>query len=159
MDDASFEQHVPDDELEAVRLQLAGLGQEPLPGDVATRLDARLAAELSATPLAARRSRRRRLRIGASLSAAVAVAAAVVFALSTGGGGHPAPESSALRSSVAASAQVADSAGTTAVAAKTAAGATSVAPARKQCPPASRTGGDRPRAACPGARGGHARAV
>ena len=97
MDDASFEQQVPDDELEAVRLQLAGLGQEPLPGDVATRLDARLAAELSATPLAARRSRRRRLRVGASLSAAAAVAAAVVFALSTGGGGHPAPEASALQ--------------------------------------------------------------
>ena len=160
MDDASFEQQVPDAELEAVRLQLAGLGQEPLPGDVATRLDARLTAELSATPLAARRSRRRRLRVGASLSAAAAVAAAVVFALSTGGGGRPAPEASALQSSVAASAQVADSAAaTTAVAAKSAAGATSVAPARKHCPPASRKGGDRPRAACPGARGGHARAV
>jgi len=158
VDDASFEQQVPDDELEAVRLQLAGLGRQPLPGTVATHLDARLAAELSATPLAARRSRRRRLRVGASLSAAVAVAAAVVFALSTGGG-HPAPEASALQSSVAASAQVADSAATTAVAAKSAAGATSVAPARKQCPPASRTGGGRPRAACPGARGGHARAV
>jgi hypothetical protein len=159
VDDASFEQQVPDNELEAVRLQLAGLGQEPLPGDVATRLDARLAAELSATPLAARRSRRRRLRVGASLSAAVAVAAAVVFALSTGGGGHPAPEASALQRTVAASAQVADSAATTAVAAKSAAGATSIAPARKHCPPASRKGGDRPRAACPGARGGHARAV
>jgi hypothetical protein len=27
------------------------------------------------------------------------------------------------------------------------------------CPPASRRGGSRPTAACPGARGGHARAV
>jgi hypothetical protein len=159
VDDASIEPDVPDEELEAVRLQLAGLGQEPLPGDVAARLDARLAAELSETPLAARRQRRRQLRIGASLSAAAAVAAAVVFALSSGGGGHPAPEAAALPSTVPPSAQVADSAATTAVAAKAAAGAASVAPARKHCPPASRTAGDRPRAGCPGARGGHARAV
>ncbi|HET6174250.1 MAG TPA: hypothetical protein VFD90_16685 [Gaiellales bacterium] len=154
----SFEGRTPDDELEAVRRELAGLGQEPLPPAVATRLDARLDAELSATPLSARRVRRHRLRIGASLSAAVAVAAGIVFALGTGGGGQPAPEASALHSTAKSAA--ADSTGTTKVAVnKVVAGAASAAPAGKRCAPASQTGGDRPRAACPGARGGHARAV
>jgi hypothetical protein len=154
VDDVGFEGQVPEDELEAVRRELAGLGQQPLPPAVALRLDARLAAELSATPLARRRSRRR-LRLGASLSAAAAVAAAIVFALSSGSG-RPAPEAAALRSSAPAAA--ADSAATTAVAAKTAVGAAgAVAP--EKCSPPSRTAGGRPRAACPGARGGHARAV
>ena len=39
---------------------LAELGEQPLPPAVAARLDARLAAELDASPLAARRARRRR---------------------------------------------------------------------------------------------------
>ena len=158
MDDASVERPASDDELEQVRRELAGLGQVPLPPGVATRLDARLAAELSATPLAVRRSRRRRVGIGASLTAAAAIAAAVVFALSTGGGSHQAPEAAALRSSSTVAAAAADSAATTAAAAKTAAGTASASSA-KACRPPSRTDGGRPRAACPGARGGHARAV
>ena len=148
---------VPDDELEAVRRELAGLGREPLPAPVATRLDARLAAELSSSPLSARRTRRRHVQLGASLSAVAAVAAAVVFALSTSGGGHPAPEAAALGSSVASPKVAAARAGAADSAAKTA--VTSVPLSAKRCPPASRTGGDRPRAGCPGARGGHARAV
>jgi hypothetical protein len=159
VDDASFERPASADELEQVRRELAGLGQVPLPPGVATRLDARLAAELSATPLAGRRSRRRHVGIGASLTAAAAIAAAVVFALGTGGGsGRQAPEAAALRSSSTVAAAAADSAATTAAAAKTAAGSASASPA-KACPPPSQTGGGRPRAACPGARGGHARAV
>jgi hypothetical protein len=155
MDDVSFEGDVPDDELAAVQRALAGLGERPLPGAVATRLDARLAAELDASPLAQRRSRRPR-RLGASLTAAGALvaAAAVVFALSTGGGHKPAGQSEALRSTAAGTA--ADSA------AKVAVGSAAPKPtfaARKACPPANRKAGGRPSAACPGARGGHARAV
>jgi hypothetical protein len=154
VDDNGFEAEVPGDELEAVRLALAELGEQPLPPAVAIRLDARLAAELASSPLSARRARRRHVRLGASLSAAAAVAAIAVFALSWGGGGRaPAPNAAgALQSSVASAA--ADSA------AKTAAGATKALPLQaKRCRPASRTAGDRPRAGCPGARGGHARAV
>jgi hypothetical protein len=151
VDDRSTERDVPGDELAAVQRALAELGERPLTGAVASRLDARLAAELGASPLARRRSRRP-LRIGASVSAAALVAAAVVvFALGTGGGHGPAGEAAALHTTAAPVA-----------AAKLAAG--SAAPNRalvpkKACPPASRTGdGHRP-AACPGARGGHARAV
>ena len=158
MDDATFEGQVPDDELEAVRRELAGLGQEPLPQAVATRLDARLAAELTSSPLSLRRARRRHVRLGASLSAVAAAAAAVVFALSSGGGGHPAPEAAALRTSVTSPTVAAAAAGAADSAAKTAIG-TSLPMSAKQCRPASRTGGDRPRAGCPGTRGGHARAV
>ena len=149
---------MPDDELEAVRRELAGLGREPLPAPVATRLDARLAAELASSPLSARRARRRHVQLGASLSAVAAVAAAVVFALSTSGGGHPAPEAAALGSSVASPKVAAGTAWAADSAAKTAV-TTSRPLSAKRCPPASRTGGDRPRAGCPGARGGHARAV
>jgi hypothetical protein len=160
VDDATFEGPISDDELEQVRRELARLGQESLPPGVATRLDARLAAELSATPLAARRAGRRLVGIGATLTAAAAIAAAAVFALGTGGGSRQAPEAAALRSSTvaAAAAAPADSAAKAPTGAKTAAGASSASPAAA-CPPASRTGGGRPRAACPGARGGHARAV
>jgi hypothetical protein len=146
-----------DDELEAVRRQLAGLGREPLPQGVATRLDTRLAAELSSSPLSERRSRRRRVRLGASLSAVAAVAAAAVFALSMGGAGHPAPETAALRSASATSGTYATP--SSVAADSKAAGVTGRPVAAKKCPPASRTGGGRPPAACPGARGGHARAV
>jgi hypothetical protein len=98
------------------------------------------------------------VRLGASLSAVAAAAAAVVFALSSGGGGHPAPEAAALRTSVTSPTVAAAAAGAADSAAKTAIG-TSLPMSAKPCPPASRTGGDRPRAGCPGARGGHARAV
>jgi hypothetical protein len=148
---------VPGDELAAVARALAELGERPLPPAVATRLDTRLAAELTASPLAARRSRRR-LQLGASLSAAAAVAALAVFALSSGGGGTPPAQqgADALRTSVASA--TADSAATTAADAPEGA-FSQTGPAAKKCAPASRTGGDRPSAACPGARGGHARAV
>jgi hypothetical protein len=159
VDDTSYEGRVPDDELEAVRRELAGLGQEPLPEAVATRLDARLAAELASSPLSARRARRRHVQLGASLSAVAAVAAAVVFALSSSGGGHPAPEAVALGSSVASPKVAAATAGAADSAAKTAIGTSLPLNAKRCAPPASRTGGDRPRAGCPGARGGHARAV
>jgi hypothetical protein len=142
---------------EAVRQALAELGATPLPPAVAARLDTRLAAELSASPFAARRQRRRRLQLGASLSTAAAVAAAIVFALSTGGGGRPAGGDSATAVRDAATSVMADAA-----AAKTTASTTErfsvQAPAKKQCPPATPKDGPRP-AACPGARGGHARAV
>jgi hypothetical protein len=155
VDDVSFPGDVPDDELAAVRRALAGLGEQPLPGAVATRLDARLTAELDASPLARRRARRPR-RLAASLTAAAGVvaAAAVVFALSTGGGHKPAGQSEALRSTTEVA--VADSS------AKSAAGAAAPKTAfalHAACPPASRKAGGRPSAACPGARGGHARAV
>jgi hypothetical protein len=156
VDDSAFEPElpaVPAGELEAARRSLAELGAQPLPADVLTRLEARLAAELDSSPLSERRSHRGRVRLGAALSATAAVAAIAVFALSWSGGGHaPAGgESSALRSG--APTVQADAS------AKTAIAATGAHATRKTCPPASRTGGDRPRAACPGARGGHARAV
>jgi hypothetical protein len=153
VDDSGFDAEVPEDELEAVRRSLAALGELPLAPAVATRLDARLAAELDSSPLSERRARRGRVRLAAALSAAAVVAAIAVFALSWGGGGQRpagAPEG-ALQSSAAA--VQADSS------AKVASTATRAQAPRKQCPPTSRTGGDRPRAACPGARGGHARAV
>ena len=53
------------DELAAVERALAELGEQPLPPGVATRLDARLAAELTSSPLAARRARRGPVRLGA----------------------------------------------------------------------------------------------
>jgi hypothetical protein len=156
VDVQSFEDDVPGDELDAVARALGELGARPLPEAVALRLDARLAAELDSSPLALRRSRRP-LRIGAGLSAAAAVAAALIFALSTGGGHHTPPGQAA-----AAGAATADSAAKVAagVAPPKAAKAPSKTFAvRKACPPASRTGdGHRP-AGCPGARGGHARAV
>ena len=64
VDDAGNAEELPAEELAAVARALAALGAEPLPGGVAERLDARLAAELSSSPLAARRSRRRRFQIG-----------------------------------------------------------------------------------------------
>jgi hypothetical protein len=141
---------------ELIQRALGEIGEQPLPPAVAARLDARLAAELDSSPLAARRARRGRLRIGASLSAAAAVAAAVVFALSTGGGTEP-QQASAVRDTVAA-ASAADSAAVKPEAATT--GQFKIqAPTRKQCAPASRKAGDRPPAGCPGARGGRARAV
>ncbi len=141
---------------ELIRRALGEIGEQPLPAAVAARLDARLAAELDSSPLATRRARRGRLRIGASLSAAAAVAAAVVFALSTGGSSDP-PRASAVRDTVAA-ASAADSAAVTPEAATT--GQFKIqAPAQKNCGPASRKADDRPRAGCPGARGGRARAV
>jgi hypothetical protein len=153
VDDSGFEPDVPAEELEAVRRSLAELGGQPLPAGVLARLDARLAAELDSSPPSESRLRRGRVRLGAALSAAAAVAAIAVFALSWSGGGH-APtggESSALKSG--APAAQADASARTATAA-------SLVPAPgKACPPASRRGDDRPRAACPGARGGHARAV
>ena len=145
---------MPEAELEAVRRSLAELGAQPLPPAVAERLAARLAAELDASPLAARRAHRGRVRLGATLSAAAAIAAIAVFALSWGGGGpRPAgaPEGAPQSSAAVAAA---DSS-----AARVASTATKAQAPRKPCPPASRTGGGRPRAACPGARGGHARAV
>jgi hypothetical protein len=155
VDDVSFEDEVPGDELAAVGRGLAGLGERPLPAAVAARLDARLAAELDGSPLAQRRARRPR-RLAASLTAAAGLvaAAAVVFALTTGGGHRPAGQSEALRAATGSVA--ADSS------AKIAAGAAAPKAAfaqRTACPPATRTGGGRPTAACPGARGGHARAV
>ena len=146
---------MPADELEAVRRSLAELGALPLPAAVAERLEARLAGELHPAPLAGRRARRGRVRIGAALSAAAAVAAIAVFALGWGGGGHPpvGVQDAALQSTAAAA-----GADSTAKIAAAASEARPSAPA-KRCPPASRTGGGRPRAACPGARGGHARAV
>ncbi len=154
MDDVSFPGDVPDDELTAVQRALAELGEQPLPGAVATRLDARLAAELDASPLALRRARRPR-RLGVSVAAAgLVAAAAVVFALSSGGGHRPAGQSEALNATSAVAA--ADSSAKSA--AGTAAPKTAFA-LRKACPPASRRAGARPTAACPGARGGHARAV
>jgi hypothetical protein len=164
VDDARHEDEIPAEELAAVSRALAALGSEPLPAGVAERLDSRLAAELSSSPLAERRSRRRRLRIGTALGSAAAAAAVIVLALSWGGGGgHPPVQqaASALRDSAA---------GTAPVMAKTAADsgtqtriesapAMKKAPTAKKCAPASRKAGDRPRAACPGARGGHARAV
>jgi hypothetical protein len=157
VDEQGFDDTIPGDELAAVARALAELGAEPLPGAVATRLDARLARELGSVPLAARRSRRRRLRIGGALTGATAVAAAIVFALGSGGGGHPArPEAAnALRTTAASVAT--DAAGASAPSATTA--MKLQAPAAKSCAPASRRAGARPRAGCPGARGGHARAV
>ena len=157
MDDSAFDDAVPEAEREAVRSSLAGLGAVPLPADVATRLDARLAAELDSSPLAARRARRRRVRLGASLSAAAAVAAIAVFALGWGGGGHTPPATQSALESGAASTAV--SAVRAADSAAPAAATAAKAAATKPCRPASRTGGSRPRAGCPGARGGHARAV
>jgi hypothetical protein len=156
VDDFSRQHHLSADELAAVERALAALGEQPLPPGVATRLDARLAADLTSSPLAQRRVRRRRVQLGASLSAVAAVAAAVVFALSTIGGDSPqSPEvASALRDTVAASA--ADSA---APQASTATTQMKVQAPPKKCLPASRKAGDRPRPGCPGARGGHARAV
>ena len=156
MDDASSEHDVPGDELATIQRALAEIGEQPLPPAVAARLDTRLDAELTTSPLAARRARRGRLRLGASLSAAAAVAAAVVFALSTGGGGHPqgGETASALRDTAAAAA--ADST-MAAPEAATSSQFKTTAPAKKCAP--SRKAGDRPRAGCPGARGGHARAV
>jgi hypothetical protein len=154
----STERDGPGDELAAMQRALAELGGRPLPGAVASRLDARLAAELGASPLAPRRSRRP-LRIGASLSAAALVAAAVaVFAFGTGGGHKPGGEAAALRTTATpvAARVAADSAAKVAVG--TATQNRGFAP-KKACPPASRTGGGRPPAACPGARGGHARSV
>ncbi len=145
------------DHEERIQRELAALGEQPLPPDVAARLDARLAAELDASPLSARRARRGRLRLGAALSAAAAAAAAaVVIALSTGGGNNPeGTDQSALRDTVAA-ASVADSAAVKPEADTSQ--AFKVQAPKKQCP-ASRKAGDRPRAGCPGARGGRARAV
>ena len=118
VDDSGFEAEVPAEELEAIRRSLAALGERPLPPAVAGRLGVRLAAELDASPLAERRSRRGRLGIGATLSAAAAVAAIAVFALSWGGGGHrPAAAPEAVQSSVAAAVQ-ADSSAKVARAAK-----------------------------------------
>jgi hypothetical protein len=151
----SYEDGTQDDELLAVQRELAALGRQPLPPAVATRLEARLAAERDASPLARRRARPP-VRIGAAAAAAALVAAAlVIFALSTGGGGphRPPVESAALRATAA---PAADSS------AKRAAGAALAHPAlapKRACSPASRKAGDRPAAACPGARGGHARAV
>jgi hypothetical protein len=146
------------DELAAVERALAELGGQPLPPGVATRLDARLAAELASSPLAARRARRGRVRLGASLTAAAAIAAAVVFALSTGGGTQPQNpgSASALRDTAATAAadSAAPAAGT-----EMKVTAAPVTAAAKKCAPPSRTAGDRPRPGCPGARGGHARAV
>ena len=152
---------VPEAELEAVRRALAGLGEEPLPADVATRLDARLAAELDS--LAARGTPGAPPAACAwapSLSAAAAVAAIAVFALSWGGGGHTPPGHGRARSRRGAA---------SAAATRRPRRATPPPrPRRRRLPrpprrspaaPASRTGGDRPRAGCPGARGGHARAV
>lgn len=138
-----------------MRQALADLGAVPLPPAVAARLDARLAAELSASPFAARRRRRRRLQLGGSLSAAAAVAAAIVFALSSGGGGQPpGGEQATVMRDTAASA-------TADATAKTGPASTErlsvQAPAAK-CAPASPRDDPRP-GACPGARGGHARAV
>ena len=146
---------VPEDELAAIRRALAELGARPLPAAVATRLDARLAAELDDAPLARRRSRRPRpFTAGLAGAAALAAAAVVAFALSTGGGHKPSTgQSEALRS---AAAPTADSA--TKIAAGVAAPRIASAH-RKACPPTSRKAGGRPSAACPGARGGHARAV
>jgi hypothetical protein len=160
VDDVSFEDEMPADELAAVQRALAELGEAPLPPGVTTRLEARLAAELTSSPLSARRARRRRVRLGASLSAAAAIAAAIVFALSSGGGHPVRDQASALRTSAASA--TADSAAKTAAGTIEAADAQAQAPLRsqaKKCPPASRTGDGRRPGACPGARGGHARAV
>ncbi|MDX6563162.1 MAG: hypothetical protein QOD65_2976 [Gaiellales bacterium] len=152
MDDFSRQHDPSAEELAAVERALAALGEQPLPPGVATRLDARLAADSTSSPLATRRARRGRVRLGASLSAVAAVAAAVVFALSSSGGNHPRkPESAGTLRAAAA-----DSAAPQTSAAKTQ--MKTQAPAGK-CLPASRTAGDRPRPGCPGARGGHARAV
>ena len=152
----SFEDDVPGDELDAVARALGELGARPLPEAVAARLDARLAAELHSSPLALRRSHRP-LRVGAGLSAVAAVAAALLFAFgSFGGHGAPPGQESAAGVATADSAAKAVSGLASPKAAK-APGTTFAA--RKGCPPPSRTGdGHRP-AGCPGARGGHARAV
>jgi hypothetical protein len=161
VDDAGNASDVPAGEIAAVARALAALGAEPLPGDVAERLDARLAAELASSPLAERRSRRRRFQVGTALGSVAAAAAVIVLALSWGGGGGSTPgqeAASGLRDTVPA-------AGASPPLAKTAADSStqtrieSAPAAKKACPPASRTGGARPTAACPGARGGHARAV
>jgi hypothetical protein len=142
------------EELAAAGRALAELGEQPLPPGVATRLEARLEAELTPSPLS--EARRRRVRLGASLSAVAAVAAAVVFALSTTGGGPGQEPANGLRdtAATATSRSAADSAAPATMEMKAPAKAAS-----KACPPASRTAGDRPRPGCPGARGGHARAV
>ena len=126
------------------------------PAPSPTRLDARLAAELAmprrsrggAAPAA--RAPRRRARGGGARRGRD-----VVFALSSGGGRRtparrerraarpPRPSRPPTRSAKSAAGTPADDA----------------APRPRRCPPASRTAGGRPRAACPGARGGHARAV
>ena len=158
-DDTGFEHELPAGELAALQRSLAELGEQPLPPAVATRLDARLAAELDSAPLAARRTRRKLRWSAASLSAAAAVAAAVVFALSTGSDRQPVaggPETAARNSATMAADSAATSVADTATGAPEALKA--AAPARR-CGPASRKAGDRPRAGCPGARGGHARAV
>jgi hypothetical protein len=151
VNDDSFEGEVGGEELAAVQRGLAELGAQPLPAAVAARLDARLAAELD-SPLVARRRSRGRLRLGAGLAGTAAVAAALVFAFALNGGGsapggHPA------------AAELKRTAGTTGIAASAAPAAGTLLPAGAKCPSASRTGGGRPRAGCPGARGGHARAV
>jgi hypothetical protein len=139
-----------------IQRALAEMGEQPLPPAVAARLDVRLAAELDSSPLAARRAGKR-LRLGASLSAAAAVAAVVVFALSTGGGSpRPTEQAGALRDTVA-SATAADSAAVTPESATT--GQFKIQAPTQKCAPASRKADDRPRAGCPGARGGRARAV
>ena len=157
MDVQRSEDDVPGDELDAVARALGELGARPLPEAVAARLDARLAAELDSSPLALRRSRRP-LRVGAGLSAVAAVAAALIFAFGSFGGHHASPgQESAAGVATADSTAKAAAGLASPKAAKGPAGTTFAA--RKGCPPASRTGdGHRP-AGCPGARGGHARAV
>ena len=160
MDDDPIREDPAPEEL-AVARELAALGTLPLPPGVAERLDARLAAELDAAPLAQRR-RRRRLRAGAGLSAVAAAAAAVVvLALATQGGEGPSQVPQAAGPRTAATLAMADAAPGAESAGTAADASTQVkaAPGAKACAPASRTDAGRPRPGCPGARGGRARAV
>jgi hypothetical protein len=87
----------------------------------------------------------------------------IVLALSWGGGGgHPPAQQAASAVRDSAATEMAPAQAKTAADSSTQTrieSATPAKPAAKKCAPASRKAGDRPPAACPGARGGHARAV